>query len=89
MNKNLLSFIVNLLQGASWALAVLLSTYLFIHTYHYGLLAAAILAFFGVLIGLFFVALFELINIQMKKLSEIQKHTELLKEILKELRVKN
>ena len=89
MNKNLLSFIVSLLQGASWALAALLSIYLFFHTYHYGLLAATILAFFGALIGLFFVAFFELINIQMRKLSETQKQTELLKEILKELRIKN
>ena len=89
MNRNITSFLVSLLQGASWALAILLSTYFFTHFYHYGIVIAVVLAFFGVLVGLFFVVFFELINIELRKLSEIQKQTELLKEILKELRIKS
>ncbi len=86
MSKNLTQFIVSLLQGASWALVIIISSYLFFHTLSYGFIYALFSAIFGAFVGLIFVSFFELINIEMKKLSQAEKQTKLLQDILQELK---
>ncbi len=88
MNKTLFFSLINLLQGASWALAMIIATYLFFHTLSYGFISAVFSAFFGSLIGLFFVAFFELVNIEAKKFEESKKQTEILNQILFKLQDK-
>ena len=87
MDKGIISIIIHILQGASWALVVILSTYLFFHTLPYGFFIALFSALFGAFIGLFFVSFFELINISYKNLLENQKQTKLLEEIAEKLKV--
>ncbi len=86
MSKSLTQFIISLLQGASWALAIIFATYLFFHMLSHGYIIALFSALFGSLVGLFFVAFFELINIELKKLSQAEKQTKLLEDILKHLK---
>ncbi len=86
MSKNLTQFIISLLQGASWALVIIISTYLFFHMLPYGYVIALISALFGSFVGLFFVSFFELINIELKNLEESKKQTKLLQNILQELK---
>ena len=86
MSKNLTQFIISLLQGASWALVIIISSYLFFHTLSYGFIYALFSAIFGAFVGLFFVSFFELINIEMKKLYQAEKQTKLLQDILQELK---
>jgi len=82
MSKNFIQFIVGLLQGASWALVIIISTYLFFHTLSFGYIIAFISAFIGSFVGLFFVVFFEFVNIEIKKLSQSEQQTKLLQEIL-------
>ena len=86
MSKNLTQFIISLLQGASWALVIIISVYIFFHMLQYGYVIALISALFGSFIGLFFVSFFELINIELKNLEESKKQTKLLQDILQELK---
>jgi len=86
MNKGIIAIIINLLQGASWALVVIVSSYLFFHTLPYGFFVALFSALFGSFIGLFFVSFFELINIQYKNFLQNEKQTKLLEDILQELK---
>ncbi len=86
MSKNLTQLIISLLQGASWALVIIISAYLFFHMLPYGYIIALFSALFGSFIGLFFVAFFELINIELKNLEESKKQTKLLQDILQELK---
>ncbi len=85
MNKSFFNFIINFLQGASWALVVIVSAYLFFKMLPFGIFVAIFAALFGSFIGLFFVSFFELINIQVKSLSIKKEEIELLKEISKKL----
>jgi hypothetical protein len=86
MNKGIIAIIINILQGASWALVVIISSYLFFHMLPYGFFTALFSALFGSFVGLFFVSFFELINISYKNLLENQKQTKLLEEIAKKLK---
>lgn len=86
MNKGIIAIIINLLQGASWALVIIISVYLFMHMLPYGFFVALFSALFGSFVGLFFVSFFELINIAYKNLLENQKQTKLLEEIIKKLK---
>jgi len=89
MSKSLTQFVISLLQGASWALVIIISTYLFFHMLPYGYVMAFFSALFGSFIGLFFVSFFELINIELKNLEESKKQTKLLQDILENLTPKS
>jgi len=79
---NFFEKLLSLLQGASWALVFVGSTSSFLALYHSGLFVALIAAFLGALIGLFFVVIFEIAQIQIDKLKELKKQTKLLEQLL-------
>jgi len=85
MNKNIFSFLINFLQGASWALAIIIAVFLFLKMLPFGIVTALFSALFGSFIGLFFVSFFELINIQMKNLSLKEEEVNLLQKISEKL----
>ncbi len=80
-NRSFFEKLVYILQGASWALVVVGATTSFLKLYSLGFVTALLGAFLGSLLGLFFVVLFEIARIQIDKLKEIKKQTEILKEI--------
>jgi len=82
--KNRQSFfekLLSLLQGAAWALVAVGSTSFFISLYHLGLFLALLGAFIGALLGLFFVVIFEIAQLQIDKLKEMKKQTLLLEKL--------
>ena len=83
---NFFEKLLSLLQGASWALVFVGFTSSFIALYHSGLFIALIAAFLGALVGLFFVVIFEIAQIQIDKLKELKKHTQLLEQLLEKSR---
>ena len=74
--------LIYILQGASWALVVVGATTSFLKLYSLGFVTALLGAFLGSLLGLFFVVLFEIAQIQIDKLNEMKKQTEILNKIL-------
>lgn len=76
--------LLSLLLGAAWALVVVGATTFFLSLYHFGIIVALLGAFIGALIGLFFVVLFEIAQIQIDKLKELKKQTQLLQLLVKE-----
>lgn len=82
-NQSTFERLISLLQGASWALVVIGAFYAFTSLYHLGLFISILGSFLGSLLGLFFVVVFEVAQIQIEKLGEIKKQTLLLEEILK------
>ncbi len=82
--QTLFEKLISLLLGASWALVVVGFITFFLSLYHLGLFIALLGAFIGALIGMFFVVLFEVAQIQIDKLKELKKQTELLKTLVKE-----
>jgi len=80
--------LISLLQGASWAFVLLGATTFFMVLYPFGLLIAFIGAFIGSLGGLFFVVMFEIANLQVEKLDELKKQTELMEEIVSLSKIK-
>ena len=76
--------LLSLLLGAAWALVVVGSATFFISFYHSGIVVALLGAFIGALIGLFFVVVFEIAQIQIDKLKELKKQTQLLQLLTKE-----
>lgn len=80
MSKERLRFekLLSLVQGASWALALGGSFYLFFAFLPFGFIAALIVAFICFLMGFFFVGVCEIAQIQIEKLEELRKHTHLL-----------
>ena len=79
--QNFFEKLLSLLQGAAWALAIVGSTSFFLSLYHLGIFLALIGAFVGALLGLFFVVLFEIAQIQVDKLKELKKQTLLLEKL--------
>ncbi len=71
------------MQGASWGLVVVAATLLFFAFYPFGLLMAFLGAFLGVSLGLVFVVFFEIAYIQILRLKEDKKQTEILSKIEK------
>jgi len=82
--QNFFEKLLSLLQGASWALAIVGSASFFLSMYPLGIFLALVGAFVGALLGLFFVVLFEIAQIQVDKLKELKKHTVLLEKLTKE-----
>jgi len=56
--------LLSLLLGAAWALVIVGSTSFFLSLYHLGIFIALLGAFIGALLGLFFVVVFEIAQIQ-------------------------
>ncbi len=83
-NKTFFEKLLSLLQGAAWALAVVGAVIFFINLYHIGIITALLGAFLGSLIGLFFVVLFEMAQIQLDTLGEVKKQTKLLEKLLED-----
>ena len=73
--------LLSLLQGAAWALVVVGSVSFFFTFYHFGLIVAILCAFIGALLGLFFVVVFEIAQVQIDKLKELKKQTKLLEKL--------
>jgi len=76
--------LLSLLLGAAWALVVVGAATFFFSLYHNGIVIALLGAFIGALVGLFFVILFEIAQIQIDKLKELKKQTQLLQLLTKE-----
>ena len=72
--EKLLSF----LQGASWALALAGAFYSFLVIFPFGLIAASLVGLFFFLIGLVFVVIFVVAQLQIDKLNELKRQTYLL-----------
>ena len=83
MSKERLRFekLLSLVQGASWALALGGSFYLFLVFLPFGFIAALIVALISFLMGFFFVGVCEIAQIQIEKLEELRKHTQLLERL--------
>ena len=75
--------LLSLLQGAAWALVFVGSTSFFLTLYHLGFFIALFGAFMGALVGLFFVVVFEIAQVQIDKLKELKKQTKLLEKFIK------
>ena len=73
--------LLSLLQGAAWALVAVGSISFFMSLYHLGLFIAILGAFIGALLGLFFVVIFEIAQLQIDKLKEMKKQTLLLEKL--------
>ncbi|MFK5880909.1 MAG: hypothetical protein QM482_01735 [Sulfurospirillum sp.] len=82
--QNFFEKLLSLLQGAAWALVFVGSVSFFLTLYHLGIFVALFGAFIGALLGLFFVVLFEIAQVQIDKLKELKKQTELLTELTKQ-----
>ncbi len=76
--------LLSLLQGVAWALVIIGSSTFFLSLYHLGIIIALLGAFIGALLGLFFVVLFEIAQIQVDKLKELKKQTKLLEKLTQE-----
>ncbi|MDD3344118.1 MAG: hypothetical protein PHR87_11135 [Sulfurospirillaceae bacterium] len=84
-NRTLFEKILSLLQGASWALAILGGLYAFLLFYPFGFLTASLIAIFLFLMGFFFVVVFEVAQIQIEKLEELKKQTKLMEKLTQNL----
>jgi len=73
--------LLSLLQGTAWALVAIGSISFFLSLYHLGIVIAILGAFIGALLGLFFVVIFEIAQIQIDKLNEMKKQTKLLEKL--------
>jgi len=81
MQKTSFNILINFLRGASWALVIIIASYLFFHTLYLGFFIAISASLFGSFVGFFFVAFFELVNLQYKKIALQEEQIKLLKEI--------
>jgi len=79
-----LSFVVNFLLGVAWAAVLLGSMTSFLSFYQDSFIFAFISAFIGALPGMVAILLIEHFITSKEKHFELQKQTELLKELLKE-----
>jgi hypothetical protein len=79
--QSLFERLLSLLQGVAWALVFVGFISSFLTFYHLGLFVALIGAFMGALVGLFFVAIFEIAQVQIDKLKELKKQTKLLEKL--------
>lgn len=73
--------LLSLLQGASWALALAGGFYTFLLFFPFGFIIASIIALFFFLTGCFFVIIFEMAQLQLDKMEELKKQTQLLEKL--------
>jgi hypothetical protein len=80
--QSIIERLISLLQGASWALAVLGAFYAFSLLSPFGFFAALLAMFLGMLPGFVLVVICELAHLQFEKFHELKKQTALLEQIL-------
>jgi membrane associated rhomboid family serine protease len=85
MKQSLLETVISLLQGASWALAVIGMVVFYNLFSPFGFIVGIFSAFFGSLAGLFFVVFFEIALLQIQKYKETKEQTLLLRKIYEKL----
>lgn len=73
--------LLSLAQGASWALALAGGGYTLLLFLPFGIIIASIIALFCFLAGFFFVVVFEMAHVQLEKLEELKKQTDILERI--------
>jgi len=81
MQKTSFNILLNFLRGASWALVIIIATYLFFHMLYLGFFIALSSALFGSFVGFFFVVFFELAHLIYKKIELQEEQLNILKEI--------
>lgn len=82
LSSPILSILINILLGASWAFALLGAFTLFFLFIHVGFFYSLIGSFLGALPGLFMVLLIEYFIMREEKLDELKKQTKLLEELV-------
>ena len=82
LNSALLSLIINLLLGASWAFALIGASTLFFIFLQIGIFYGLFASFLGALPGLFMVLLLEYFLMREEKLNELKKQTKLLEALV-------
>lgn len=80
-NRSTFEKLLSLLQGSAWALAIAGGTYAFLLFYPFGFFTSLLMGLFFFLAGIFFVVVFEIAQIQIDKLEELQKQTKLLEKL--------
>jgi len=82
LSSSVLSILINVLLGASWAFALLGAATLFFLLIHVGFFYSLIGSFLAALPGLFMVLLIEYFLMREEKLNELKKQTKLLEELV-------
>jgi len=82
LSSPLLSILINVLLGASWAFALLGAFTLFFLFLNVGFFYSFVGSFLGALPGLFMVLLIEYFLMREEKLNELRKQTKLLEELV-------
>jgi len=82
LSSPILSILINILLGASWAFALLGAFTLFFLFLHLGFFYSFFGSFLGAMPGLFMVLLIEYFLMREEKLNELKKQTELLEELV-------
>ncbi len=85
MKRTLLENVVSFLLGIFWALLISSAVLLFEIFYPVGLLPAIVAATLSTVFWLLFIVFLELVNIQIEKLKEIRRQSEILNSIKKAL----
>ncbi len=82
LSSPILSMLINVLLGASWAFALLGAFTLFFLFIHVGFFYSFVGSFLGAIPGLFMVLLIEYFLMREEKLNELKKQTKLLEELV-------
>ncbi len=82
LSSPILSILINILLGASWAFALLGAFTLFFLFIHVGFFYSFVASFLGAMPGLFMVLLIEYFLMREEKLNELKKQTKLLEELV-------
>lgn len=80
LQRSILGVLVNFLLGVAWAFVLIGALYTFSSFYPFGIFYALLMAFFGVLPGLFVVVLLEYLMVGMERLEEMKKQTKLIEQ---------
>jgi len=85
LKKTLLENVISFLLGIFWALLIISALILFKSFYTLGILPALVAVIISSVFWLLFIVLLETLNLQIEKLKEIKKQTEILESIEKRL----
>ena len=81
MRRVFLQNVISFLSGVLWATAALSAFFVFIATFQTGIGYAIAMTVIDLLFWLFWIVVIEMANIQLQKLDELRKQTELLRSI--------
>ncbi|SFV65519.1 hypothetical protein MNB_SV-10-571 [hydrothermal vent metagenome] len=84
LNDRTLGFVINFLLGVAWAAVLIGAASSFFSFYHTSFLFAVLSALMGTLPGMAAILVLEHIITGKERLSELQKQTELLKELVEQ-----